>query len=71
MNIYKKIELNEDTRCPLCQHDEYFISSDGEKFTCASCGFHTKSLSAIRCLQMAPIYKSRPVYVHSATNAYH
>ncbi|GHX43639.1 hypothetical protein VCSRO205_3061 [Vibrio cholerae] len=25
--------------CPLCQHDEFFISADKEKFYCAKCGF--------------------------------
>ncbi|GHW85131.1 hypothetical protein VCSRO199_2521 [Vibrio cholerae] len=26
--------------CPLCQHDEFFISADKEKFYCAKCGSH-------------------------------
>ncbi len=37
----------EDIKCPLCQHDEYLLSTSGEKFTCASCGFHTKQFSKI------------------------
>ncbi|HFQ5580724.1 hypothetical protein [Vibrio vulnificus] len=71
MNTYKYIDVTENTVCPLCQHDEYFISGDGEKFTCASCGFHTMNFSAIRCLQMAPIYQNRPAYVHSISNSCH
>ncbi|WP_428813989.1 hypothetical protein [Vibrio makurazakiensis] len=42
----KEIAPDEIT-CPLCQHDEYLISESGEKFTCASCGFHTKQFSSI------------------------
>ncbi|BCK12169.1 hypothetical protein VCSRO207_3269 [Vibrio cholerae] len=34
--------------CPLCQHDEFFISADKEKFYCAKCGFHTNTLTSIQ-----------------------
>ncbi|QXC55993.1 transcription initiation factor TFIIIB [Vibrio mimicus] len=34
--------------CPLCQHDEFFISADKEKFFCGQCGFHTNSLTSIQ-----------------------
>ena len=35
MNNYNKTKDTDDLQCPLCQCDEYMISSDGEKFTCA------------------------------------
>jgi len=54
MNNYNKTKDTEDLQCPLCQCDEYLISSDGEKFTCASCGFHTKNFSSIQCLHQTP-----------------
>ncbi|MGL4827778.1 MAG: transcription initiation factor TFIIIB [Vibrio sp.] len=34
--------------CPLCQHDEFLISADKEKFFCGQCGFHTNSLTSIQ-----------------------
>ncbi len=33
--------------CPLCQHDEFFISADKEKFYCAKYGFHINTLTSI------------------------
>ncbi|KAA8679658.1 hypothetical protein F4W18_05380 [Vibrio gigantis] len=42
----------DDITCPLCQHDEYLLSESGEKFTCASCGFHTKQFSKVVSLQL-------------------
>lgn len=36
--------------CPLCQHEEYLISQDGEKFICQQCGFKTEHLKSIQLL---------------------
>ncbi|EOB4245539.1 MULTISPECIES: hypothetical protein [Vibrio] len=43
--ITPKIDID---ACPLCQHDEFFISQNGEKFFCAQCGFHTHQLPQIQ-----------------------
>ncbi|MFL7035364.1 MULTISPECIES: hypothetical protein [Vibrio] len=63
---------NEDITCPLCQHDEYLLSESGEKFTCASCGFHTKQFSKIVSLQIGttPPKLQSSVY-RSLSNACH
>ncbi|AUI88050.1 hypothetical protein BS333_16890 [Vibrio azureus] len=57
--------------CPLCQFDEYFISADGEKFSCASCGFHTEQFSLIRCLHHTPLLQTKFHYIHSLSNVCH
>ena len=70
MNNYKTKDT-EDLQCPLCQCDEYMISSDGEKFTCASCGFHTKSFSSIQCLHQTPFLQAKFKHIHSLSNVCH
>jgi len=65
MNNYKDTKDIENLSCPLCQGDEYLISSDGEKFTCAACGFHTKSFSSIQCLHQTPYLQSKLKHIHS------
>ncbi|WP_104210911.1 MULTISPECIES: hypothetical protein [Vibrio] len=63
---------NEDITCPLCQHDEYLLSESGEKFTCASCGFHTKQFSKIVSLQIGTTPPKLQSSVHrSLSNACH
>lgn len=50
--------------CPLCQHDEFFISADKEKFYCAKCGFHTKTLTSIQPMLAANAnYSNRFVHL--------
>ncbi|WP_435249580.1 hypothetical protein ACMAZD_22690 [Vibrio sp. nBUS_14] len=68
----KEAPNNEDITCPLCQHDEYLLSESGEKFTCASCGFHTKQFSKIVSLQIGttPPKLQSSVY-RSLSNACH
>jgi len=34
--------------CPLCQHEEFLISGNNEKFICAQCGFTTNQLSQVQ-----------------------
>ncbi|WP_102339181.1 hypothetical protein [Vibrio lentus] len=67
-----EVPNNEDITCPLCQHDEYLLSESGEKFTCASCGFHTKQFSKIVSLQIGttPPKLQSSVY-RSLSNACH
>ncbi|WP_083796254.1 hypothetical protein [Vibrio sp. AND4] len=57
--------------CPLCQCDEYLISSDGEKFICATCGFHTNKLTSIQCLCDKTPLQTKFKHIHSLTNACH
>ncbi|EKO3575002.1 hypothetical protein M6B40_000653 [Vibrio metschnikovii] len=49
--------------CPLCQHDEFFISQNGEKFFCAQCGFHTHQLQQIQ----QQVLLSKPAVTLAAT----
>ncbi|MEE3876823.1 hypothetical protein P4S64_02765 [Vibrio sp. M60_M31a] len=73
MNNYKDTNNNENENltCPLCQCDEYLISADGEKFTCAACGFHTKSFSSIQCLHQTPYLQSKVKHIHSLSRICH
>ncbi|EKO3535064.1 hypothetical protein K1L80_004747 [Vibrio fluvialis] len=41
-------DISSTDGCPLCQHDEYFVSQDGEKFICGQCGFKTDHLKSIQ-----------------------
>ncbi|MFA0570800.1 MAG: hypothetical protein ACPG5L_02460 [Vibrio gallaecicus] len=60
-----------DITCPLCQHDEYFISENGEKFTCGSCGFHTKQFSQINPTNLVPINPQPQSVMHCLSSACH
>ncbi len=71
MNNYKDTKDIENLNCPLCQGDEYLISSDGEKFTCAACGFHTKNFSSIQCLHQTPYLQSKLKLIHSLSPVCH
>ncbi|WP_394250454.1 hypothetical protein [Vibrio profundi] len=57
--------------CPLCQHDEYLISESGEKFTCASCGFHTEHLTLITRGLVAPIAPQPQSSMYAVSRACH
>ncbi|MBW3696218.1 hypothetical protein EK599_10950 [Vibrio sp. T187] len=57
--------------CPLCQHDEYMISESGEKFTCASCGFHTKHFTSITRGFVVPIDPQPQSAMHLVSRACH
>ncbi|MGB1973221.1 MAG: hypothetical protein ACPHQD_04150 [Vibrio toranzoniae] len=59
----------ENVTCPLCQHDEYLLSESGEKFTCASCGFHTKQFSKIVSLQLGANPPKLPSSVYHHLNS--
>ncbi|ASI95064.1 hypothetical protein DA096_23175 [Vibrio rotiferianus] len=61
----------EDLNCPLCQGDEYIVSTDGEKFTCASCGFHTKNFSSIQCLHQTPLIQTKFKHIHTLSKVCH
>ncbi|MEI2564561.1 transcription initiation factor TFIIIB [Vibrio metoecus] len=50
--------------CPLCQHDEFFISADKEKFFCAQCGFHTNTLTSIQPMLAAKANHLGNRFVH-------
>ncbi|MDF2154823.1 hypothetical protein [Vibrio sp. CAU 1672] len=71
MNKNKYMQESEILSCPLCQYDEYMISADGEKFTCASCGFHTRNLSAIQCLHQTPLLQSKFELIHGLSESCH
>ncbi|EHA1124284.1 hypothetical protein FG475_04005 [Vibrio navarrensis] len=71
MTTYKYINTTNEILCPLCQNDEYMLSSDGEKFTCAACGFHTKNFSAVQSAQAIPVYQRKPVHIHTISTACH
>lgn len=62
---------NENLNCPLCQGEEYLISSDGEKFTCAACGFHTKNFSSIQCLHQTPYLQTKLTHIHNMSRHRH
>ncbi|TOP44764.1 hypothetical protein CGH15_06535 [Vibrio parahaemolyticus] len=71
MNNYNDTKDNENLNCPICQCDEYLISSNGEKFTCAACGFHTKNFSSIQCLYQAPYLQSKIEQIHNLSHSRH
>ncbi|KQH88047.1 hypothetical protein J0676_09235 [Vibrio sp. Vb2880] len=57
--------------CPLCQHDEYLMSEDGEKFICGQCGFKTDHLKSIQ-LQLMLLHHSSALHrTHSLRPTMH
>ncbi|NOH85409.1 hypothetical protein FCV43_15850 [Vibrio genomosp. F6] len=67
-----KPELNNDVVCPLCHHDEYLLSESGEKFTCGSCGFHTKQFkSIIKNNHHHFQHQRQHTYVYLSNSVYH
>lgn len=62
------LEESEDSSyvCPLCQHDEYLISQDEERFICGSCGFKTHQFQTIQAHLISTNYlltpSSRPIF---------
>ncbi|AUB85915.1 transcription initiation factor TFIIIB [Vibrio anguillarum] len=68
-NINKTLEKIDC--CPLCQHDEYFISTNNEKFICAQCGFKTDHLQNVQ--QMIGVHTAliSHKHIHCLANNVH
>lgn len=54
--------------CPLCQHDEYLISDNQEKFICGQCGFRTDNLQSVR--KMIATHAVSISYKHTHSSAH-